>query len=45
MAPFRLYLAEQGLDAGPLSVVARMRRQGLTPPSADTRGKVTLAAT
>jgi hypothetical protein len=33
----RAWLVGQGLDAGPLSVVARMRRQGLNPPSRATR--------
>jgi putative transposase len=32
----RAWLVEQGLDAGPLSVLARMRRQGLNPPSRAT---------
>jgi putative transposase len=32
----RAWLVEQGLDAGPLSVLARMRRQGLVAPSRAT---------
>ena len=40
----RSWLAEQGLDAGPLSVVARMKRQGLTPPSRATLARAFAAA-
>ena len=40
----RSWLAEQGLDAGPLSVVARMKRQGLTPPSRATLARALAAA-
>jgi hypothetical protein len=35
---------EQGLDAGPLSVLARMKRQGLTPPSRGTLARAFAAA-
>ena len=40
----RAWLVEQGLDAGPLSVLARMRRQGLTPPSRATLARAFAAA-
>jgi len=40
----RAWLVEQGLDAGPLSVVARMKRQGLTPPSRATLARAFAAA-
>ncbi|MDQ1292882.1 MAG: putative transposase [Actinomycetota bacterium] len=40
----REWLAGQGLDAGPLSVVARMRCQGLTPPSRATLARAFAAA-
>ena len=39
----RAWLVEQGLDAGPLSVLARMRRQGPTP--APSRSSPTTAST
>lgn len=40
----RAWLIEQGWDAGPLSVLARMRRQGLTPPSRATLARAFAAA-
>lgn len=40
----RAWLVEQGLDAGPLSVLARMRRQGLTVPSRATLARAFAAA-
>ena len=40
----RVWLVEQGLDAGPLSVAARMRRQGLTAPSRATLARAFAAA-
>ncbi|RZS60694.1 integrase core domain-containing protein [Xylanimonas ulmi] len=40
----RAWLVEQGLDAGPLSVRARMRRQGLNPPSRATLARAFAAA-
>lgn len=40
----RAWLIEQGLDAGPLSVLARMRRQGLNPPSRATLARAFTAA-
>lgn len=40
----RVWLLEQGLDAGPLSVLARMRRQGLNPPSRATLARAFAAA-
>ncbi|MGH3975020.1 MAG: DDE-type integrase/transposase/recombinase [Pseudonocardiaceae bacterium] len=40
----RGWLVEQGLDAGPLSVVARMKRQGLNPPSRATLARTFAAA-
>lgn len=40
----RAWLVEQGLDAGPLSVHARMSRQGLTPPSRATLARAFAAA-
>lgn len=40
----RTWLVEQGLDAGPLSVAGRMRRQGLTAPSRATLARVFAAA-
>lgn len=40
----RAWLVEQGLDAGPLSVLARMRRQGLKPPSRATLARAFAAA-
>lgn len=40
----RAWLVEQGVDAGPLSVLARMRRQGLTPPSRATLARAFAAA-
>lgn len=40
----RAWLTEQGLDAGPLSVLARMRRQGLNPPSRATLARAFAAA-
>ena len=40
----RAWLEGQGLDAGPLSVVARMKRQGLVPPSRATLARAFAAA-
>jgi len=40
----RAWLVEQGLDAGPLSVRSRMRRQGLNPPSRATLARAFAAA-
>lgn len=40
----RSWLIDQGLDAGPLSVHARMRRQGLNPPSPATFARAFAAA-
>ncbi len=40
----RTWLVEQGLDAGPLSVADRMRRQGLTAPSRATLARAFAAA-
>ncbi|WP_162149341.1 integrase core domain-containing protein [Arthrobacter sp. Br18] len=40
----RAWLVEQGLDAGPLSVHAKMKRQGLNPPSRATLARVFAAA-
>ncbi|WP_402378214.1 integrase core domain-containing protein [Isoptericola rhizosphaerae] len=40
----RAWLVEQGLDAGPLSVRARMLRQGLNPPSRATLARAFAAA-
>ncbi|MFD4328562.1 integrase core domain-containing protein [Nocardioides sp. NPDC058538] len=40
----RAWLVEQGLDAGPRSVVARMQRQGLNPPSRATLARAFAAA-
>lgn len=40
----RSWLVEQSLDAGPLSVHARMRRQGLNPPSRATLARAFAAA-
>jgi len=40
----RAWLVEQGLDAGPLSVCARMQRQGLNPPSRATLARAFAAA-
>jgi len=40
----RAWRVEQGLDAGPLSVLARMKRQGLTPPSRATLARAFAAA-
>lgn len=40
----REWLVEQGWDAGPLSVIARMRRQGLNPPSRATLARAFAAA-
>lgn len=40
----RAWLVDHGLDAGPLSVVARMRRQGLNPPSRATLARAFAAA-
>lgn len=40
----RTWLVEQGLDAGPLSVAGRMRRQGLVPPSRATLARAFAAA-
>lgn len=40
----RAWLEGQGLDAGPLSVVARMKRQGLEPPSRATLARAFAAA-
>lgn len=40
----RAWLAGQGLDHGPLSVAARMRRQGLVPPSRATLARYFAAA-
>lgn len=40
----RAWLVEQGLDAGPLSVVARMRRQGVAVPSRATLARAFAAA-
>jgi putative transposase len=40
----RAWLLEQGWDAGPLSVLARMRRQGLNPPSWATLARAFAAA-
>jgi putative transposase len=40
----RAWLIGQGLDEGPLSVHARMRRQGLTPPSRATLARAFAAA-
>ena len=40
----RGWLVEQDLDAGPLSVRARMLRQGLTPPSRATLARAFKAA-
>jgi hypothetical protein len=40
----RAWLVEQGLDAGPLSVAARMRRQGLSAPSRATLARAFAAA-
>lgn len=40
----RAWLIEQGWDAGPLSVLARMRRQGLNPPSRATLARAFAAA-
>lgn len=40
----REWLGEQGWDAGPLSVIARMRRQGLNPPSRATLARAFAAA-
>lgn len=40
----RAWLLEQGLDAGPLSVHARMLRQGSTPPSRATLARAFAAA-
>lgn len=40
----RSWLVEQGLDAGPLSVHARMQRQGLNPPSRATLARSFAAA-
>jgi transposase InsO family protein len=40
----RTWLVDQGLDAGPLSVADRMRRQGLTAPSRATLARAFAAA-
>lgn len=40
----RAWLVEQGLDAGPLSVHARMTRQGMNPPSRSTLARAFAAA-
>ena len=40
----RTWLVERGLDAGPLSVADRMRRQGLTAPSRATLARAFAAA-
>lgn len=40
----RAWLVQQGLDAGPLSVHAKMQRQGLNPPSRATLARVFAAA-
>lgn len=40
----RVWLQDNGLDAGPLSVAARMRRWGLQPPSRATLARVFTAA-